>query len=53
MTEHGQFGMDTQVALVNDGSCTIILDSQELYIIKGCFQLHQGKERTAPSALLY
>ena len=31
VTEHGQFGADMQVALVNDGPFTVMLDSQELF----------------------
>ncbi len=31
VTEHGQFGADMKVELVNDGPFTVMLDSQELF----------------------
>ncbi|MDO4620665.1 MAG: D-aminoacyl-tRNA deacylase [Lachnospiraceae bacterium] len=31
VVEHGQFGADMKVALVNDGPFTIVLDSKELF----------------------
>ena len=29
MVRHGEFGADMQVALVNEGPCTIIIDTDE------------------------
>lgn len=34
IVQHGEFGADMQVSLVNDGPFTVMLDSDELYIAK-------------------